>query len=55
MAATIILGIFIFGAFAWVVYHKFIKHDASDCHSCEDVGCPLAHAKMEQKTSRHGS
>ncbi|GAW63342.1 hypothetical protein FC65_GL001708 [Ligilactobacillus acidipiscis DSM 15836] len=51
MIATIILGILIFGFFAYVVYKKFIKnHGAADCHSCDDIGCPLADAaKMNKK------
>lgn len=53
MVATIILAVLIFGAFATVIYHKFIKsHGAPSCHSCDDVGCPLAdHAKIRQKRS----
>lgn len=50
MVATIILGVLIFVFFAYVVYQKFIKKNGSNCHSCDDIGCPLADAsKMNRK------
>ena len=41
--STIILAAFILVAVILVVYLRFFKKGAeSGCHSCSEVGCPLA-------------
>lgn len=52
MVATVILAVIIFVLVVWIFYRRFFKKAASDCSSCEDVGCPLYEMKMRKEKDK---